>query len=158
MRLIVGLGNPDIAYDKTRHNVGFMFVDELKNSRTKELQNVRVFKSDQFMNDSGLFVKKLLTTYHTPLTDLYVVHDDLDIKLGEYKIQFGKGPKDHNGLKSINQELGTDQYWHVRVGVDNRDLENRTKGEEYVLQDFTEEERLILEKVVKEICEKLTKI
>jgi len=89
------------------------------------------------------------------LSDLYIVHDDLDILLGNYKIQFGRGPKDHNGIASVDRELGTDQYWHVRIGVDRRDPENRALGEEYVLQDFTVEEREILDNVLKEICKKL---
>jgi len=88
-------------------------------------------------------------------TDLYIVHDDLDIKLGEYKIQKGKGPKVHKGINSIEKALGTDDFWRVRVGVDNRDSNNRTPGEQYVLQDFTSEEKEILDKVLDETCKKL---
>ena len=86
---------------------------------------------------------------------LYVVHDDLDILLGNYKIQLGRGPKDHNGLSSIDAELGTNEYWHVRVGVDKRDPQNRVMGEEYVLQDFSDEEKRILDKTIKEVVKKL---
>jgi PTH1 family peptidyl-tRNA hydrolase len=107
------------------------------------------------MNDSGSFVKQLVDKYKLDLGNLYIIHDDLDILLGEYKIQFGRGPQDHNGLKSINQSLKSDQYWHVRIGIDNRPLDNRILGIEYVLQNFTEEERVKLNKVTLEVCKKL---
>ena len=107
------------------------------------------------MNDSGSFVKKLTSAYHLVPSALYIVHDDLDIKLGEYKIQFGRGPKDHNGILSIEDKLGTKDFWRVRVGVDNRPLDGKPMGEEYVLQNFSEEERKILDKVIFEVCKKL---
>ena len=108
------------------------------------------------MNDSGLFVKKLKEKYpKMQLSDLYIIHDDLDIPLGAFKIQFGKGPKVHNGLNDIYEKAGTSDFWHVRVGVDNRNPENRTEGKEYVLEDFTEEEKLVLNGVIKQICNQL---
>ena len=107
------------------------------------------------MNDSGLFVKGLVEQYHTNTSDLWVIHDDLDIPLGSFKIQKGKGPKLHNGVNSIERELGSDEFWRVRVGVDNRNPNDRTTGEEYVLQDFSQEEKNILDKVSQEICKKL---
>ncbi len=147
MQLIVGLGNPGEKYKNNRHNVGYMVVDKLK--------NVTAIKTNCFMNESGNVVRKLLNSYSLKPNDLFIVHDDLDIPFGSYKIQFGKGPKDHKGLESIDKELGTSEYWHVRIGVDNRDLENRIAGEEYVLQDFTNEERKVLDRVIFEVCKKL---
>lgn len=104
------------------------------------------------MNESGSFVSKKLKAYSLKPEALCVVHDDLDIKLGEYKFQLGHGPKDHNGIKSVDDSLGTDQYWHVKIGVDNRPLDNKPMGIEYVLQNFTDEEIVILDKVIKEVC------
>lgn len=153
MKLIVGLGNPGRDYEKTRHNVGFMVIDALKKS-----PHFKALKSDQFMNDSGLFVSKMLKAYSIKPEALYIIHDDLDIKLGEYKIQFGRGPKDHNGVESVEKELGTKDFWRVRIGVDNRPLDNKPLGIEYVLQNFSDEEMVILERVIKEVCEKLKKI
>ena len=148
MKLIIGLGNPGEKYKNNRHNVGYLVADSSK--------KVKVFKTNTFMNDSGSFVKHFISLYpNNPISNLYIIHDDLDIKLGEYKIQFGKGPKEHNGLNDIYNKLGTKDLWHIRIGVDNRDTMNRISGEEYVLQDFTDQERIILEKVVKEICKKL---
>ncbi len=153
MKLIIGLGNPGEEYKNTRHNAGFLVVDRLR--ELKLSRSVLIRKSDVFMNESGDFVRSLYTKYNIPNIGLYVVHDDLDIKLGEYKIQFGRGPKDHNGLKSVDEALGTDQYWHVRIGIDNRPQDARPMGEEYVLQNFTDEERAVLDKVIKEVCKKL---
>ena len=154
MKLILGLGNPDAKYKNTRHNVGMMVTDELLiNGR---LKNIIVKRSDKFMNDSGTFVKKQMAKYPSvKVSDLYVVCDDLDIPLGAFKIQFNKGPKVHNGLNDIYDKLGTSEFWHVRVGVDNRTVENRTNGKDYVLQDFTSEERTILDGVIKQICNQL---
>lgn len=153
MRLIVGLGNPGGSYQDTRHNAGFLVADALV--ATKLPKDFKVRKSDVFMNDSGVFVKKVADKYNLQPDSIYIIHDDLDIPIGSYKIQFGRGPKDHNGVKSVNENLGTDKYWHVRVGVDNRPLDNRPLGEEYVLQNFSDEERQILGRTIKEICKKL---
>ncbi len=153
MKLIIGLGNPGDEYKNTRHNVGHLVIDELQ--KKKLPGSFIIKKSDRFMNDSGGFVKSLSTKYSIKNTDLYIIHDDLDIPLGTYKIQFGKGPKDHNGVKSVDGALETDQYWHVRVGVDSRPSDNRPMGEEYVLENFLDKEKIILERVIKEVCKKL---
>lgn len=155
MKLIIGLGNPGKKYKFNRHNVGFMVIDALKKS-----SKFKAVKSNQFMNDSGSFVLAQYTKHHIPYTNLYIIHDDLDIKLGEYKIQFGKGPKDHNGLKDIYEKLGTKDFWHVRVGIDARTQGQRlnTKGQDYVLQDFTNDEKKVIDDVIELICKKLVTI
>lgn len=162
MKVIVGLGNPGIKYTNNRHNIGFAVVDELQTEISKSQipisKQIKILKSDKYMNDSGLFVKKLKEKYpKMQLNDLYVIHDDLDIPLGSFKIQFGKGPKGHNGIIDIEEKLGTSDFWRVRVGVENRDkgLEIRVKGEDYVLEDFAEEEKLVLNGVIKQICNQL---
>jgi PTH1 family peptidyl-tRNA hydrolase len=153
MRLIVGLGNPGKDYKNTRHNIGHLVVDALNK---KPLPSGFIAKkSNCFMNQSGEFVKKLVEQYHSNPSDLWVIHDDLDIPLGGFKIQKGKGPKLHYGINSIEDKLGTDEFWRVRVGVDNRNPEDRTPGEEYVLQDFTQEELKLLKPVIEQICKKL---
>ena len=165
-KLLVGLGNPGQKYSNTRHNVGFMVVDKLANiwnlswkmdkksqtlktlKVTKDSENILLAKPQTFMNESGKTIRKLVN-------NLYVIHDDLDIKLGNYKIQFGKGPKDHKGLISIYDKLGSRDFWHVRVGVDNRALDNRISGEEYVLQDFTQKELEVISQVIDNIVREL---
>lgn len=153
MRLIVGLGNPGEKYKNNRHNVGHMVVDALHKKNL--LKHFVVKKSEAMMNISGNFVKKLVEQYRLNSSDLWVIHDDLDIPLGSFKIQKGKGPKLHNGILSIERQLGTDEFWRVRIGVDNRLPEDRIAGEEYVLQDFSQQERGRLDKVIEEICKKL---
>lgn len=152
MKLIVGLGNPEEKFQNNRHNVGHMVIDALS---IKPPAKTVVRKTDIVMNKSGEYVQKLVAQYHVKPADLWVIHDDLDIPLGGYKIQLGKGPKLHKGLESIDSALGTNEYWHVRVGVENRDPAHRTPGEAYVLQDFHPDERKILAKVISEICKKL---
>lgn len=178
MKLIVGLGNPGEKYKNNRHNVGFRVVDALAskiaseqgsklawkaekkfNSEVFSLQTTHhqllIAKPTTFMNDSGKAVKALVKWFKIKHDDLYVVHDDLDIPLGGYKIQKGKGPELHYGVNSIEESLGTKDFWRVRVGVDNRNPENRISGEQYTLEDFAEEERQIIENDIEEIIKEL---
>lgn len=157
MIAVVGLGNVGDKYINTRHNVGFMFVDEFT-QEVKNNKNIISFKPASMMNSSGVWVKKLTESRNLETDNLYVVHDDLDLKLGEYKIQFGKGPKVHNGVNSVEENLGTADFWRVRIGVDNRDPENRIPGEEYVLESFTQAELSIIKRTIEEVCKKLAKL
>ena len=172
MKLVVGLGNPGGKYVGTRHNVGFLVVEELaatlQNSKFKinekymslvfQVDDVLLAKPQTFMNRSGVAVGKLVRFYKVSKSNLYVVHDDLDIPLGKYKIQFGKGPKVHQGLQSIYRELGSEGFWHVRLGIENRFRELKTQnsklknpGIEYVLQRFTEEEQALIQQVTDQV-------
>lgn len=153
MQLIVGLGNPEDRYRNNRHNVGHLLVDFLRD--TDLSSNFIVKKSDTFMNDSGQSVSKLVKNSKIERENLYIVHDDLDIPLGEFKIQFARGPKVHNGISSIEQELGTPEFWRIRIGIDARSAENRTAGEKYVLEDFVAEEKVLLEEVFQRILNQL---
>jgi PTH1 family peptidyl-tRNA hydrolase len=153
MKLIVGLGNPGDKYKNNRHNVGYILVDKLVFNKT--LKGTPAKNTNVFMNSSGEVVKKMCAQYGIDTPELWVIHDDLDIPLGSYKIQKGKGPKLHYGISSIEKELNSSDFWRVRVGVDNRISGYRIPGEEYVLQDFNKEEREILDKVLNEICKRL---
>ncbi len=167
MKLIVGLGNPGKKYEHNRHNVGFMFVDYLSAHLQTITHNLppTIFKSDKyllseiaelrinnnkiilvkpqtFMNKSGSAIKSCVARYMLNTTeDMAVIHDDLDIPLGKFKIQKGSGPKLHNGLESIEKVLSTKDFWRIRIGVDNRQATGYVDGETYVLQDFKEEEK-----------------
>ncbi len=149
MKLLIGLGNPGEKYKNNRHNVGFMFVDFLAD------KDIKAFKTDCFMNESGRFVSEKVNFFKISPSDLVVVHDDLDLKIGEFKINFGKGPELHNGILSSEESLGTKDFWRIRIGVDNRT--EKIPGETYVLQDFKEEEREVLNKLFPEIYENLRK-
>lgn len=169
MKCIVGLGNPGEKYRMTRHNVGFMVLDHLAQGRGEWARNDKflgqvivskdfiLLKPSTFMNESGLSVSAICRFYKIGLNDLYVVHDDLDIPLGKYKIQHGKGPQVHNGLLSVEQLLGSDQFWNVRVGVENREVKGNKgiPGVVYSLQDFKEEESEIIDQVVQKVSKDL---
>jgi len=150
MKLVVGLGNPGEEYKDTRHNVGFMVVDALG---LRPSDGIVLVKPETFMNRSGEAVKKLVNKYKVQSTNLYVIHDDLDIPLGKYKIQKGRGPKEHRGILSIEQSLGKKDFWRVRIGVENRSSD--MAGDEYVLDNFTAEERAIIDGVIQDVVKDL---
>ncbi len=171
MTLVVGLGNPGIEYAMTRHNAGIMVVDHLAKNIPSDYgwrrhKEAFVYESGdfylaktagKFMNESGIWVRTLISNSKFEISNLYVVHDDLDLKLGEFKIQRGIGPKMHNGVESVEQALGTKDFWRVRIGVDNRDSVNRAPGEQYVLQKFLPNEREILDTVLNNVTNAILK-
>jgi PTH1 family peptidyl-tRNA hydrolase len=173
IKLIAGLGNPGTDYMMTRHNAGIQFVEALalvfpsdygwraeKEAVIYKTENLILARTkDKFMNQSGEWVKWLLN-YSANSNDpkeLCVVHDDLDIKLGEYKVQFGTGPKDHGGINSVEALLGTKEFWRVRIGVDNRSEQLREPGEEYVLKRFLNSELDTLKEVINKAIAEITK-
>ncbi len=169
----MGLGNPGEEHEGTRHNVGFWVVerlgvvgDALFSVRKKLESEILVIgdlvlaKPTTYMNSSGRAVSKLLGYYKVSLDEFYVVHDDLDIALGEYKIQKGKGPKDHKGVESIEGNVGSKSFWRVRVGVENRGKENgrgqvgrahKISGRDYVLRKFSASEKEKIDKVIEKV-------
>ncbi|MCS6956536.1 MAG: aminoacyl-tRNA hydrolase [Patescibacteria group bacterium] len=173
MKIIIGLGNPGEKYQNNRHNVGKLFIDYfisgLINWQVSELKEknkivAKIFKnnslilakSEEFMNLSGKIVKKIIKNYKLKIKNLYIVHDDLDIPLGKFKIQLSQGPKLHNGIKSIEEALKTKNFWRIRIGVDARKKENWIDGETYVLQNLLPEEKEILQnQVFPKIFEKI---
>jgi len=187
MKLIVGLGNPGEKYQNNRHNVGFMVVDELLNMlqtvanadrsraqgsglafsfskkfnaeilQTKELI---VAKPQTFMNESGKSVAEIAHFYKIHRKNIYIVHDDLDIALGNYKICFGHGPKVHNGLKSVREYLANHDFWYVKVGVENREVRGNggVPGVVYSLQDFSGAERKTIDVVITKIVDELIRV
>lgn len=175
MKLIVGLGNPGEQYKGTRHNVGFMVVDALvskinkwrQDKKAKALycsasikgQKIEFVKPQTFMNKSGYSVRYVYKKNSLKPSDLFVVHDDLDLALGSYKIQKGKGPRKHGGVLSIEKGLGTKDFWRVRIGVDNRgqslEVGRKVSGEEYVLENFLPEEKKVFDELVKKVVEKI---
>ena len=186
MKLIVGLGNPGKRYENTRHNVGFLVLDEIQKQISSQFSNNNFesqdkFKSDvlrgknlilvkpkTFMNDSGSAVFFVSSYYKIPMDKIYIVHDDLDISLGEFKIQKGKGPRDHNGILSVEKALGKKDFWRVRVGVENRKKRNlkigkwklnfaKMPGDQYVLNSFTKKERSRVDQQVSKIVAHLIK-
>lgn len=171
MKLIVGLGNPGEQYTRTRHNVGFVVVEKVveklegvswRLEKKFEAEVIQIgetlfVKPQTFMNRSGESVAKIVRLYKISDESVYVVHDDLDIILGEYKLQLGKGPRLHYGVESVEQELGSKDFWRVRVGVENRDVKGNSgiPGEQYSLQNFAPYEQETLTKVIEQVVAKL---
>ena len=150
MHLIVGLGNIGEKYQLTRHNVGFMVIDEItKNLSTSNIQKSNFHstleksaydlysKPTAFMNNSGMAVQAIKEYYKLDMEDIIVIHDDIDLPFGTVKFKIGGGHGGHNGLRSIDAYIGK-EYIRVRIGVgkpqDKADVAN------YVLNNFSKEE------------------
>jgi len=167
MKLIVGLGNPGKRYQANRHNFGFMAVERLAKELGLEFKSDKKFQAElaknqtwillkpqTFMNRSGLAVARARQFFKLQPKQIWVIHDDLDIALGKYKLQLGRGPKEHNGLSSIEQYLKTKVFWRFRGGVENRQ-QRIISGEDYVLEDFSKAEKPIVEQVINQLVKEL---
>lgn len=168
MKLLVGLGNPGSDYAGTRHNVGFMAVDEIVrrypfdgfqkkfkgqiSSGTIEGEKIYVLKPETFMNLSGESVQATCAFYKIPPEDIIVFHDDMDLPLAKIKVKQGGGAGGHNGLKSIDSHIGAN-YHRVRIGVDKPVM--REQVIDWVLSRFNKDEKAqitsLLDKIVAEL-------
>ncbi|MDB5753528.1 MAG: peptidyl-tRNA hydrolase [Ramlibacter sp.] len=134
IKLFVGLGNPGAEYEATRHNAGFWWVDELARELKVNLaydrgyhgqvarasvhgQVVWLLKPQTFMNLSGKSVVALARFYKIAPQEMLVVHDELDVVPGQAKLKFGGSHAGHNGLRDIHAQLGTGDYWRLRLGI-----------------------------------------
>ncbi len=150
IKLIAFLGNPGQKYQATRHNAGYLFFDELCSEEA--LQNkfhslyvkkngIHAIKPLTFMNLSGTAVSEAASFFKLEADDILIVHDDLELPLGEVRMQKGGGLQGHNGLRSIRERLGTDMFHRLRIGI------GRPKFGDvrlYVTSPFTSEERITL--------------
>lgn len=155
MWLIVGLGNPGSQYQLTRHNIGFMAVDfflgDKKSSLEKKefksffyktkTQNTDLFflKPQTFMNLSGDAVLEITQFYKIPLSNIIVIHDEIDQPFGKMKIQKNRGHGGHNGIRDISAKLGSSDYVRLRLGVGRPPHANMNVAD-YVLQKFNQDE------------------
>ncbi|MBI2092662.1 MAG: aminoacyl-tRNA hydrolase [Deltaproteobacteria bacterium] len=162
MKLLVGLGNPGRKYAKTRHNIGFAiidaFVEKIGGFKFKEdfdsffaiseidNEKVCIAKPQTFMNLSGNSVAAIASFYKIAGVDITVVHDDIDMPLGKIKIVKGAGTGGHNGVDSIISNLGTKDFWRLKVGI-GRPPEGFDPAD-YVLGGFNEDERKLVEKII----------
>jgi len=143
MKLIVGLGNPGKNYENTRHNIGHWFIADIQSSKSR-IQNVKLHTTSAFMNESGKEIKELVNKYKLSTEELLVVHDDLDLEPGAWKLQFNRSAAGHKGVQSIIDELGTQEFWRLRIGVGRPDKE----GDKYVLEEPSNEDRELVEKAI----------
>ncbi|AXX94499.1 MULTISPECIES: aminoacyl-tRNA hydrolase [Arcobacter] len=158
MYLIVGLGNIGEKYQLTRHNIGFLVIDEMtKNLSTSNVNNTNFqstllksgynlfAKPTTYMNNSGVAVHAIKEYYKIDLENIIVIHDDLDLPFGTVKFKIGGGHGGHNGLRSLDSHIGKD-YIRVRIGIgkpaDKGDVAN------YVLSNFSKEELNKLQDII----------
>jgi len=163
--LIIGLGNPGEEYSLTRHNVGFMAIDALAGkdadwkkekkalvSRGFYHENKAIFvKPQTFMNNSGEAVAALVKFYKIPTENIIVIHDDMDIKLGQKKEKIGGSSAGHNGIKSIDSYIDPN-YKRIRIGIGHpRDCNCLCDPVDWVLGKFSEQQLQIIHELIKDL-------
>lgn len=161
MKLIVGLGNKGTEYKRTRHNAGFMAIDEYLKKYNLELnkskfdglycetiingEKVMLLEPQKYMNLSGEVIIKYINYFKIDINDILIIHDDMDLEAGTFKIRYKGGPGGHNGLKNIEANLKTKEYKRIKIGISK----NNINMVDYVLGKFSDEELEKINKVVK---------
>ena len=169
MMLFVGLGNPTADSQNNRHNIGFKMIDaiNLKFNLSKQKpkfkgllttgnigdKKIYAIKPLTFMNNSCICIRELIEYFKMNSNDVIVFHDDLDIDIGKIKAKFGGSSAGHNGIESIDKFIGKD-YSRVRIGIGKPDPKINTS--DYVLNDFSDEEKEKLETITENIIESLS--
>ncbi|WP_449538331.1 aminoacyl-tRNA hydrolase [Ferdinandcohnia sp. Marseille-Q9671] len=162
MKLIVGLGNPGRQYEDTRHNVGFKVIDELSIRLQISLdkakfngvfgqglvrgEKVLLLKPLTYMNLSGESIRPIMDYYDIVVDDILVVYDELDLPVGRIRLREKGSAGGHNGMKSIIQHIGTQEFKRIRIGIDRP--KNGMKITDYVLGRFQEEESLGIKEAI----------
>ncbi len=170
--LIVGLGNPGKKYARTRHNVGTDAIEllaqrlsvSLKVGRDRaQVAETRIGEHavvlavpTTWMNESGEAVGPIARRYKIPAANIIVIHDELDLEPGTVKLKMGGGLAGHNGLKSVSQHMGTNDYMRVRIGVGKPS--NKEQGADHVLSSIPPAERKILDVAVEIACDAVERI
>ena len=169
MLLLVGLGNPNPNNNNNRHNVGFLVIDSINSKfklskqkpkfkgllTTGEIEEQKVFaiKPLTFMNNSGVAIKELIEYFKIDARDVFVFHDDMDIDIGKVKAKFGGSSAGHNGIESIDKNIGKN-YSRIRIGI-GRPKKNST-GADHVLDNFSSEEKQSIDDVRNNIIESIS--
>lgn len=173
MKIIVGLGNPGKEYENTRHNAGFMFLDQLAQRKeliaddvsakftmvkkfeaeiadiNREGERIILVKPQTFMNLSGKAVAALVNYYKANLEDLIVINDDLDLPVGHIRIRKGGSSAGQKGLQNIIDSLGSDKFTRFRIGISaNGEIMDRIDTVNFVLSKFSDREKPVLEHVI----------
>ena len=155
MFLLVGLGNPGANYRLTKHNFGFWIIDKLVEQRSLKyklgkgdyvfaLDNDCMFlKPTSFMNNSGVAIKQAMS-YYKNIDDIIIIYDDIDIDLGQIRFRPNGSDGGHNGLKSISQHMGTNDYFRLRIGI-GRPVHGSVS--DHVLSDFRGDDLILIENV-----------
>ena len=169
MKLVVGLGNPGKKFEKTLHNIGFRTIDEIAADfqfpilNFKSIFNAQISKGEiggekiilakpqTFMNNSGQSISKLSKNYKLKTTNLFIIHDDIDLPLGKIRVVKNRGSAGHKGVQSMIKELKTKNFVRFRIGIQPKTGKPKNP-EKFVLQNFSKEEE-ILKDVIKKTIE-----
>ena len=177
-KFIIGLGNPGEQYKTSRHNIGFMLMQEISNkyqikftSKNKlksfyseySSENIlyRLFMPKTYMNNSGDAIRAIIDWYKIDICQLLIIVDDMDIPLGKIRCRKKGGSGGHNGLKSIIKQLGSENFWRIRIGIGKpTDLNNNKNLNtiSHVLGNLRTEEKLILKNINAKIIESIEKL
>ena len=168
MLLFVGLGNPTPGSDNNRHNIGFKIIDSINKNFNLSKQKpkfkgllttgnigtkkIYAIKPLTFMNNSGICIRELLEYFKIDSKNVFVFHDDLDIDVGKIKAKFGGSDAGHNGVASIDKFIGKD-YSRVRIGIGKP--KTPIQIEDYVLQNFDDDELIGIDKISKNITDSI---
>lgn len=187
IKIIIGLGNPGLEYENTYHNAGKLMVDyllkklvscgesepvgfhkkTLGNLESCTIGNLRLVKPTNFMNENGRAAKAALKSFGLRAGSVLVAHDDSDIEIGKYKISFGGGSAGHNGVQSVIENIGTKDFWRIRIGIRPKETidrkqgaglpaeARRTKAGEFVLKKITAADGKLMRSVFEKASEKL---
>jgi len=166
---LVGLGNPSPENENNRHNVGFKIINAInkKYGLTKQKpkfkgllttgtigdKKVYAIKPLTFMNNSGICIRELMEYFKIDSADVIVFHDDLDINLGKVTVKFGGSSAGHNGIESIDKNIGQN-YTRIRIGIGHPKI--NSTGADHVLDNFSQDEKQSVEEVTKNIIESLS--
>ena len=159
MKVILALGNPGDKYTYTRHNAGFLVVDQLAAEQGAQFSNKPKFSSDiaeldmsgekillvkptTYYNEVGIAARTLMDFYKLTLADLLIIHDDTDLDFGKIRVRKGGRDAGSNGLKSLHAHIGSD-FWHIRIGTDNL-LRRQVSTDRFVMMNFNSDELTIL--------------
>lgn len=169
MKLIVGLGNPGEEYQATRHNLGWQFIENWRDAladdfspwkKSKKLvgevaqsKDFLLLKPRTFMNESGRSVAAALNFYKIKPEDLIVIHDDMDLPVGAFKLQTGRGAAGHHGVESIINSLGAKDFTRLRLGI--KPLEEIKRDKDFVLGKFSRKEKELISQTIKKASEAL---
>ena len=164
MKLIVGLGNPGREYNKTRHNIGFMCIDKLCECFNVSLdlnkfngsytqfnyngEKIILLKPEKYMNLSGEVVRDFVNFFKININDILIICDDLDTKVGNFRLRYKGSSGGHNGLKNIELHLSTKDYKRIKIGISNN---KNIDTKDYVLGKFTKEEIDLINPIIDKI-------
>ena len=167
-KIFIGLGNPGDRYQNTRHNLGYLSLDcfmerhqleGLKDDKKSEGsllksvlfdQELLLFKSSRYMNESGLSINRLRKYRNISMQDICIIHDDLDLNVGEVRVKYSGGHGGHNGLRNIIQACGTNDFIRIRMGIGHPEKDQVI---DYVLSKPKKDEKEVLDQSVYEAAD-----